>query len=132
MKTKNFVLAGLAGGITDYLLGWLLYGILFMDYFGGEMPVNMTHIALGCLTFGMLMSYIYVKWAAIRTFSTGLQGGIVLGLIMGLMRNFFDASMQEVVDFQKFGVDVAISIVMAALVGGVVGAVNGALSKTED
>jgi len=29
MKTKNFVVSGLAGGIADFLLGWLFYGIIF-------------------------------------------------------------------------------------------------------
>ncbi len=33
MKTKNFLVAGLAGGITDFLLGWLFYGIIFKDTF---------------------------------------------------------------------------------------------------
>ncbi len=30
MKTKNFLVAGIAGGIVDFLLEWLFYGIIFI------------------------------------------------------------------------------------------------------
>ena len=33
MKTKNFLGSGVAGGITNFLLGWVFYGTLFKDYF---------------------------------------------------------------------------------------------------
>ncbi len=131
MKMKNFFLAGLAGGVADYLLGWLVYGILLLDYLGGgKMPVHMEFIACGCLCFGLLLSYIYVKWASIATFAAGMRAGLGIGTIMGLMENFFDASMKaEAFDIQKFLVSVVVSAIMTAIVGGIVGWVNGSLSK---
>lgn len=131
MKMKNFLLAGIAGGITDFLLGWLLYGMLFREYFGGAEP-NLGLIFAGCLSFGFLMSYIYVRWANLVTFMSGLQAGAIIGLIMGLMHNFFMWSDKPVVDYQKFAIDVVIGIVMGAVVGGIVAAVNGALSKSPE
>ena len=129
MNVKNFFMAGLAGGITDFLLGWVFYGMLFFEYFGSGEP-NMTWIVAGCLSFGFLMSYIFVRWANLLTFTGGMQAGAVIGLFMGLMRNFFDASMETgAMNYEMFAVDVVISIVMAAIVGGVVAAVNGAMSK---
>jgi hypothetical protein len=128
MNMKNFLLAGIAGGITDFLLGWVLYGMLFRDYFGGGEP-NLGLIFGGCLSFGLLMSYIYVRWANLRSFGGGLSAGAVIGLLMGIMHNFFQWSMETAVDWQKFAVDVAIGLIMGAVVGGVVAAVNGALSK---
>jgi hypothetical protein len=130
MKFKNFLVAGLAGGITDFLLGWLLYGMLFMDYFGGTQPAHMEFIALGCLTFGFLISYIYVRWANLLTFGTGLRAGAGIGILMGLMHNFFDLSMKtDMINWERFAVDVAIGTVMGAIVGGVVAAVNGSMTK---
>lgn len=128
MKMKNFWLAGIAGGITDFILGWLLYGMLFRDYFGGGEP-NLGLIFGGCLAFGFLISYIFVRWANILTFATGLRAGVAIGVIMGLMNNFFRWSMENPVNWEQFAVDVAICAVMTAIVGGVVGAVNAALSK---
>jgi hypothetical protein len=124
MNMKNFLLAGIAGGITDFLLGWLLYGMLFHDYFGGEEP-NLGLIAAGCLCFGFLMSYIYVGLAGIASLAGGMKAGAVIGLISGLMHNFFQRSMENPVNWEQCAVDVVISIIMGCVVGGVVGAVNG-------
>jgi xanthine/uracil permease len=33
MKTKNFLVSGIVGGIVYFLLGWLFYGFLFKDFF---------------------------------------------------------------------------------------------------
>ncbi len=129
MNAKNFLLAGIAGGITDFLLGWILYGMLFHKYFGGVEP-NLTLIFLGCLMFGFLISYIFVRWANLVTLVSGMMAGAVIGLILGLMNNFFMWSDKPVVDWEKFMVDVFIGLIMGSVVGGVVAAVNGALSKT--
>jgi len=128
MNVKNFVLAGIAGGITDFLLGWVLYGMLFRDYFAGPDP-NIAMIFGGCMSFGFLISYFYVRWANLVTFMTGLKAGAGIGLIMGIMNNFFMSAGESVVDYEKFAVDVVISIIMGSVVGGIVAATNGALSK---
>jgi ABC-type transporter Mla maintaining outer membrane lipid asymmetry permease subunit MlaE len=128
MNSKNFVAAGIAGGITDFLLGFLLYGVLFRDYFAGPDP-NLAFIALGCLTFGFLMSYIFVRWANLVTFMGGLKAGAVIGFLFGLMNNFFMHSTDDVVNYEKFAVDVALGVIMGAIIGGVAAATNGALSK---
>lgn len=128
MNVKNFLLAGIAGGITDFLLGWLFYGMLFHDFFGGQEP-NLTYIFAGCMTFGFLLSYIYVGWTGINTLMAGLKAGLGIGLIMGLMNNFFRIAMDGGGIDQMFGVDVVICLVIGMGVGAVVGAVNGGLSK---
>jgi hypothetical protein len=129
MNVKNFLLAGLAGGITDFLLGWVFYGMLFHEYFGGAEP-NLTFIFAGCMTFGFLISYVYNKWANISTLMTGAKGGAVLGLIIGLMENFFRTAMSGgTVDYQMIAVDVVICLLIGAGVGAVVGMANGMLSK---
>ncbi|MET0759557.1 MAG: hypothetical protein ABWZ56_04000 [Flavobacterium sp.] len=126
MKIKNFLLAGIAGGIADFLLGWLLYGIVFKDYFPSEMP-NMLFIFLGCMTFGFFISYIFIQWASISNYLTGLKAGAMIGIFIGLMTNFFMRASSMDVDYQNFGIDLVIGIVMGALVGAVVAAVNGKL-----
>lgn len=129
MNVKNFLLAGIAGGITDFLLGWIFYGMLFHAYFGGGEP-NLTFIFAGCMSFGLLMSYIYVRWANISTLMAGASAGAGIGLLMGIMNNLFRYSMAtEAPNYQQFAVDVVICMVMGAGVGAVVAVVNGALSN---
>ncbi|MEZ4796517.1 MAG: DUF1761 domain-containing protein [Flavobacteriaceae bacterium] len=129
MKTKNFLVSGLAGGIADFLLGWLFYGLIFKDAFPQpeENSNTMVMIFLGCLTFGLFVAYIFTKWAQITTALTGAKSGAVIGFFIALFYNFFNMAMDSSMSFQTMALDVAISIVMAAIVGAIVGLVNGKL-----
>ncbi|GAA4961383.1 hypothetical protein [Algibacter aquimarinus] len=129
MKTKNFLIAGIVGGIVDFLLGWLFYGIIFLDTFPQpeESSETMLFIFLGCLTFGLFVSYIYTQWAQISTFATGVKAGVIIGLFVGIYYNFFNLAMGPDATMQLAALDVGISLVMTAIIGGVIGLVNGKL-----
>lgn len=129
MKTKNFLVSGIVGGIVDFLLGWLFYGMLFKDSFPQpeESSNTMVMIFLGCLTFGLFVAYIFTKWAQIATAATGAKAGAIIGLFIALFYNFFGMAMDSSIAMQTAALDIAISIVMASIVGAVIGAVNGKL-----
>lgn len=130
MKTKNFLVSGIVGGIVDFLLGWLFYGIIFASVFPqpeDESGKTMLFIFLGCLTFGLFVSYIYNRWAQITTAATGAKAGAIIGLFIGLFYNFFGLAMQPGQTIELAALDVVISIVMTAIIGAVIGAVNGKL-----
>lgn len=127
MKTKNFLVAGIVGGIVDFLLGWLFYGIIFKDTFPQpeEGSETMIFIFLGCLTFGLFVSYIYTQWAQISTAATGAKAGAIIGLFVGLYSNFFNMAMNSEAVLNLAALDVVISVVMSAIIGAVIGLVNG-------
>ncbi|TWO31971.1 DUF1761 domain-containing protein [Seonamhaeicola sediminis] len=127
MKTKSFLVAGVVGGIVDFLLGWLFYGVLFKDTFPQpeESSQTMLFIFLGCLTFALFVSYIFNNWAQISTLSTGAKAGAMIGVFMGLFYNFFNLAMNSEFNLQLAAIDVAISIVMTAIIGAVIGLVSG-------
>ncbi|MEO6347560.1 MAG: hypothetical protein ABIO60_06580 [Aquaticitalea sp.] len=129
MKTKNFLVSGVAGCIADYLLGWLFYGVLFTDFFPQpeESSNAMLMIFLGCLAFGLFMAYIFTKWAQITTALTGAKAGAIIALFLALYVNFFQLAMNSEASLQMFALDVALSVVMGAIVGAVIAAVNGKL-----
>ena len=130
MKTKSFLVAGIVGGIINWLLGWLFYGILFADFFPQpeESTEMIVYILLGCLTFGLFLSYIYNRWAQISTAATGAKAGAVIGLFMSLFYNFFNMAMLPEATFEMFAVDLGISVVMTAITGAVIGAINGKMA----
>ena len=129
MNTKTFLVAGLIGGIVDWLLGWLFYGILLADYFPQpeESTKTMVCILAGCLVFGFFISYIYNRWAQISTAATGAKAGSIIGLFIGLINNFFGMAMDSGGEIQTAALSLVIGIVMAAIVGAVVGMINGKL-----
>lgn len=130
MKTKNFLVSGLVGGIAAFFLGWLIWGILFKDFFP-EQPDDSTNtmvmIFLGSLFYGLLLSYIFVKWAQISTAGTGAKAGAALGLLLALYFDFFHMAMNAGDTFQMMALDVVLSMVLAAIVGAIIGVVNGKL-----
>ncbi len=134
MNTKTFIVAGLVGGIVDWRLGWLFYGIILSDYFPqpNDTMKTMVCIFAGCMAFGFFMSYIFNKWAQISTASTGLKAGAVIGFFMGSIANLFDVAFVSGITYKMFTIDLLVSIVLAALVGLVIGAISGKLNKRSD
>lgn len=126
MKTKNFLVAGFVGGIANFLLGWLFYGIVFNDFFPQpeESANNMLLIFLGCLALGLFMAYIFTKWAQITTALTGAKAGAIIGLFLALYVNFFQMAMNSETTFQMFALDVALVVIMGAAVGAIIAVVN--------
>ena len=131
MNLKNVSLSGLAGAIVNYLLGWLFYGMLFKDNFPQpeESSESLLLIFLGCLTFGLFVTYIFNHWAQIKTLSTGAKAGAIIGLFLGLYWNFFNMAMDTSITVQMFLLDMALTIVMSAITGAVIGLVLGKLDK---
>jgi hypothetical protein len=127
MNLKNFLVSGIVGGIVNFLLGWLFYAIIFKDQFPVTGEMNLTMIALGCLTLALFMAYIYTKWAQISNWKTGLQAGAVIGLFTELFYDFFTNSNKVTaeINWQTIGLDVIITIVTTALTGAVIAFVIG-------
>lgn len=126
MNVKNFIVGGIVGGIVDYLLGWLLWGILFKDMFpGDESQMNMLFIFLGCMSFGFFMSFVFTQWASISTAVGGAKGGAIFSLFLALFSNFFGHSMELNPDMKMILTDIALMIFSGAVVGAVIGFING-------
>ncbi|MFV8326396.1 hypothetical protein [Flavobacterium sp. ZS1P14] len=129
MNVKSFLISGIVGGIIYFLLGWLLYGILFKDAFPSNGNENYVMIFLGCLTFGLFTAYIFTKWAGISNWLTGFGAGAIIGLFTAFYVDFFANAMKltQDINIQIMALDIAISVVMSALTGAVIALVNGKL-----
>lgn len=130
MNTKMLV-AGLIGGVAFFLLGWLLYGILLMDTMSSysnaacmraEGDYNMPLLILGNLVWGFFVAYVFSHWASISTFATGAQRGALLGFMLSLAMNCMWYAMSTcMTSFTGSIIDIVVSTVMWAIVGGIVG-----------
>lgn len=130
MNAKNFILAGLAGAVTNFLLGWIFYGMLLADVFPQpeESSESLTMIFLGCLAFGLFMAYIFINWAQISTAATGAKAGAIISLFIALYFDFFQLAMNPEATITLMGIDIVVMIIMGAITGAVVGLVNGKMS----
>ena len=126
MNLKNFIIGGIVGGIVDFLLGGVFYGMLFKDLYPQTESTNFTFIALGCITSGFFISYIFTKWAGITNPVTGLIAGATIGFFTSLSMNFFMYSGMSL-NIQNMVTDIVISTIIGAAMGAAVALVNGKL-----
>ncbi|WP_162127780.1 hypothetical protein [Flavobacterium phycosphaerae] len=128
MNVKNFIVGGIVGGIADFLMGWLIYGILLKDTFPkpeGAGAENMMFIFLGCMSFGFLISYVFSRGEGITSCVPGIKMALGIALFMGLCNTFFMNMYKEAIDYKLMGIDIVASLVLATVVGACVAVVNG-------
>ena len=126
MNVKNFIVGGIVGGIVDWILGYVFYGMLFKDTFPMDQnAMNMGMITLGCFSVGFFISYLFTGLSSVTSMSAGLKAGAIIGLFQGLIAGFFENEATLAPNYKMFATGLGISIVMVAVVGAVVGIVNG-------
>jgi hypothetical protein len=138
MNTK-LILATLAGGILYFLLGWLIYGVLLMDFsmanttqYAGlmkEMP-DLLVLFLGNLSFALLMAWIFQKWANISSAGSGFSAGLFIGFLFAVTVDFMFYSMMNLYSITMVIVDIITTSVMSAIIGACIAWVLGFKSRT--
>jgi len=138
MDSKKFLLGTLVGGVAYFFLGYLFYAVLLGDflanYAGTAENVQKTEmewwpLILGNLALAALFSYIFLKWANIKSFGAGLQAAGTIGFLMALS---FDMIMYDTTNLTTLTgafVDILIFTVMAAIGGGIIGMMVGMGNK---
>ena len=130
MKTNKILIGGLAGGISYFLLGWLVYGLILFDTMAlpeatmnaiGKDPMLMWAMLLSCLVYGIFIAYIFVQWAGISTFTTGLKAGAIIGFFVSLSINLSMFSMYTFPTMTNMLLDVVAAAITTGLAGGIAG-----------
>ena len=133
MNFKKLIVGGITGGILFFLLGWLIYGILLMDFMkahpGKATGVNRTdmdmlYLAVGNLLSGFLIAYIFVK-ANVGSLANGFITGAVLGLLMSASFDCISYGTTFIASKKMIMADVIAATLMTAVVGAIVAMVMG-------
>ena len=131
--------ATVAGGVTYFLLGFLIWGLFLeeamkpnMNVYPGlmnEVPVWAPLIIANLVT-AFLFAYILDNWAQVRTFAAGAKAGAIIAFLQALsFQLMFMAFMNLHKNYMPPVVDVLVSTVMGAITGGVIGLVLGMMNK---
>jgi hypothetical protein len=114
------------GGISFFLLGWVLYGILFMDFFSennnqcankADGDMIWWAIIVSNLMTALLLTLI-LKWSGAKVILDGLKTGAIFGILLSLSLDLSFWSMTTI--YNNFGTllaDVAVNTFMLAVVG---------------
>jgi len=94
MNVKSLII-GIAGGIVVFLTGFLIYGILMLEYFVNNTnsfpgfnkdPMEIWSVASGNIIWGVLLSYVF-NLGEIKTASVGALHGAILFFLFSLGMN---------------------------------------------
>lgn len=129
MNTNKILLGGILGGITFFILGWLIYGIALADYMAAHSNTSVNRpmeemiwwaMILSNLISGFLMAFI-LSWSGTSNFVGGLKIGAIVGLLFGLSIDLsFYAMTTMFSDMNSLFIDIVVYSVMTALASGVI------------
>ena len=135
MNTNKFIVGGIIGGVAYFLLGWLVYGMLLMDFMTAnagtatgvmkaESDMVWWALIVGNLFSGLALSYVLNKAGASGA-AAGASVGAVFGLLICAAFDFTYFGTTNLYTMKGMLVDIAVSTVMSAVVGGIIGWYSG-------
>jgi hypothetical protein len=140
MDLKKFITGTLVGGIAFFFLGYLFYGVLLAGFFSEHSGANASSMTMeeivwwalvvGNVASGGLLSYIFLKWANISSFSGGASGGATIGFFIGLSMDLIRFATAGSFDLTASLGDVVVMTVMYGVAGGIIGATVGMGNKS--
>ena len=128
MNTKT-LLGALIAAVITFLLGWLIFGILLMDYYTTNMvsysgliknPMEMWAIAVANLAWGLLLAWIF-SISGIKTVSKGISAGFLIGFLMVLGFDLLMYAQLNLISGKLIGIDVILNGIMGGISGAVLG-----------
>lgn len=125
MNTNRLLLGALAGFFGYFMSGYLFYVVLFKDLLASTNPgmasvqaePNMIAIVVGNLMGGLLLSYIFERWAGIRSVYTGAAAGAIIGLLIALSYDSMIHGTTKLMTWNGVFVDTFIYTIISAIAG---------------
>ncbi|HLK27168.1 MAG TPA: hypothetical protein VKT28_01200 [Puia sp.] len=135
MNTNKFILAGIAGGIVFFFVGYLAYGVILANFsmsHAGPVkgvardPAQMLflYLIIGNLLYGFLFAYIFSK-ASIITVSKGAMVGAIIGFLISASFGFIQYSTTWLMGRTVVVVDAIAFAVISAIAGAVIAWIAG-------
>jgi hypothetical protein len=127
MKTK-VLLAAIGGAIASFLLGWLVYGLILMDYYTSHMtsyegltkdPPALWAIFMGGLCWSLLVAWLWDKMGT-NTIMQGFINGAVFSLLISLTFDLYIYANMNLYQGTVLVVDVIVGTIFGAIVAAII------------
>ncbi len=136
MDSKKFLIGTLVGGIALFLLGYLFYGKLLMDFFtqhshapaGADKAMSdiiWWALILGNFVTGALLTYVLLKAGNVNSVGSAVGIAATIGLLTALGADLVRYATANSFDLTALCADVVVFTIMTAITGGIIGAVLG-------
>ncbi len=129
MNTKKVLISGIVGGIVYFLLGWLVYGILLMDFMSKNSSVGIMKtedefvwwaLVASNLIYGILIAYVLNAVGNITSVGNGASTAAVTGFLVAAGFDLGLYATSNVSTLNALLVDIVAITVMSAVVGAAV------------
>lgn len=117
------------GGISFFLLGWLVWGILLMDFYTtnfnqclnrAEMEMIWWAMIASNFIFALLLT-IVLKWSGAKKITDGLKNGAIFGFLFALSLDLSFYSLTHMFNnFSTIIIDVVVTTALVSLIGMVI------------
>jgi len=117
------------GGIAFFLLGWLVYGILLMDFMSANSNSCASRPDAEMIWWAMIVSNLVLalfvtlvlKWSGAKSVTDGLKTGAIIGFLTGLSMDLSFYSMTTMFNnITALIIDVVVYTILLGIVGIVV------------
>jgi hypothetical protein len=136
MNTKRLVIGTLVGASVLSATGYLIFGVLLPDFYTtflsagsatgvARQPMLLWAIALGMLSYGLLVALAVESRSGSSTVRAGMRIGAVVSFLMWFTGDFILYGISNVGNVAGILVDPFLEAVPGAIAGGVVAAVLG-------
>ena len=134
MDTKRFMIGTLVGGITLYLVGYLIWIVAFADFFaanaGSATGVDrdaplVWAVVLGNLSLAALVTLAVGSKAGSLTIGTGFKIGAIVGFLVWFGVDFIHYGISNISNLTATIVDPLLELVHSGIGGAVIAAVLG-------
>ena len=115
--------AGVAGGLTLFVMGFVFYVLLLSDFFTTDVardPPTLYVIVIGEVLFGILIAWVFSR-SGTSTLADGAVAGAILGFLIALGFGLIMYGATTITDLTHYLADSVVYAIRWAVAGAVVG-----------
>jgi hypothetical protein len=132
MDMKRFAIGTIVGGITMYVVGYLIFTLIFGAYYAANVgavtnamrePTLEWASALGGFAFAALITYVIAQSAGLPTIASGFMKGATIGFLAWLSVDLVYYGATNLWNFSIVILDPVLELVHSGIGGAVIAAV---------